>query len=289
MNIRTSLKMIKLSAIVFASMGVIFGAKYYQSNQQNKKLRAEIQLEKIMHSSELEEIFSRYDAEVIKNKQLKSAVKQNFIGGSLLVTKNKSTFEIPDHKQEAKSVVATNAQSNLNFNLIQDMLNEKYAENKALANQLEILNAKYKELLRQNAKNELALKTSENLTATNVYANGIKIVSNNIIETKRFSNTEQIKVCFSLLENRATVKGNKDIFIQIINPKNKVVSKNGDFKEFGEKSLYYSAKTNIFYDNEELDVCVFVDSNKNDLVKGDYEINIFSGTKIIGNTIFSLK
>ncbi len=287
MNIRTSLKMIKLSAIVFASMGAVFCVKYYESKQQNEKLKAEIQLEKIMHSSELEEIFSRYDAEVVKNKQLKNTTKQNFIGSSVSVSGNKAKFEILDQKQDMKPITTTNGQSSLN--LMQDMLNEKYVENKSLANQLEILNAKYKELLKQNAKNEFALETSKNLTATNVYANGIKIVSNNIIETKRFSNTEQIKVCFSLLENRATVKGNKDIFIQIINPKNKVVSKNGDFKEFGEKSLYYSAKTNIFYDNDELDVCVFVDSNKNDLVKGDYEINIFSGTKIIGNTIFSLK
>ena len=101
--------------------------------------------------------------------------------------------------------------------------------------------------------------------------------------------TEQIKVCFTLLENRATLKGGKDIFIQIINPKNKVVCKNGEYLEIGEKSLFYSAKTNIYYDNDELDVCVFVDPNKTDIIKGDYEINIFSGTNIIGSTVFSLK
>ncbi len=117
----------------------------------------------------------------------------------------------------------------------------------------------------------------------------MKTVSNNIVETKRFSNTEQIKVCFTLLENKAALKGNKDVYIQIINPKSRVLSKNGAFVEFGDKSLYYSAKTNVFYENENLDVCVFVGSNKNDVVKGDYELNIFSGTNLIGNTVFSLK
>jgi hypothetical protein len=53
--------------------------------------------------------------------------------------------------------------------------------------------------------------------------------------------------------------------------------------------LHYSAKTNVFYDNDQVDVCVFVDPNKSDLLKGDYEINIFSGINIIGNTVFSLK
>ena len=142
---------------------------------------------------------------------------------------------------------------------------------------------------KQNATNENTFSVSKNLTATNVYANGIKIVSNNIIETRRFSSTEQIKVCFTLLENKAALKGNKDIYIQIVNPNNKVVSKIGESYTSGDKLLDFSAKTNIFYDNEELDVCVFVDPNKEDMSKGDYEINIFSGINLIGNTVFSLK
>ena len=67
------------------------------------------------------------------------------------------------------------------------------------------------------------------------------------------------------------------------------MSKNGEFVESEDKLLHFSAKTNIFYDNDQLDVCVFVDPNKNDLFRGDYEINIFSGINLIGNTVFSLK
>ena len=163
------------------------------------------------------------------------------------------------------------------------------SENKTLTNQVGILVTKNKELQKQNSNNENILAVSKNLTATNVYANGIKIMTNNIIETKRFNNTEQIKVCFTLLENKAALKGNKDIYIQIVNPKNKIVSKNGGYIGSGDRLLDYSAKTNIFYDNEDLDVCVFVDPNKDDILKGDYEINIFSGISLIGNTVFSLK
>ncbi|WP_167626944.1 hypothetical protein [Flavobacterium psychrophilum] len=45
----------------------------------------------------------------------------------------------------------------------------------------------------------------------------------------------------------------------------------------------------FFYDNDKLDVCLFVDPNKDDMQKGDYKINIFSGINLIGNTVFSLK
>ena len=91
------------------------------------------------------------------------------------------------------------------------------------------------------------------------------------------------------MENRSAVRGNKDIYIQIVNPEGKIVSKNGEIFEAKEKLLRYSTKTNVFYNNEELDVCVFVDPNKNDMTKGDYEINIYSGINLIGNSIFSLK
>ena len=168
-------------------------------------------------------------------------------------------------------------------------LKKQTDENKSLTNQVNVLINKNKDLQKQNSNNENILTVSKNLTAINVYANGIKIVSNNIIETKRFSNTEQIKVCFTLLENKAALKGNKDLYIQIVNPNNKIVNKNGEFVETEDKLLHFSAKTNVFYDNDQLDVCVFVDPNKNDMLRGDYEINIFSGINLIGNTVFSLK
>lgn len=288
MTLRTSLKMIKLSAVVFASVGVVFASKYYQSKNQNKKLKQEIQLEKITHSNELNEILSRYDATLLKNKKLVELQKITpmIVDNEDEKPETPKQDPIPVIKQEIKQAVHSNAGK---VDSLKNELKEQSAQNKVLVNQLGELSNKYKELKKQNDSNESALAVSKNLTAINVYANGIKIVSNNIIETKRFSAIEQIKVCFTLLENRAAVKGNKDIYIQILNPENKVVSKNGDFVEEASRLLRYSAKTNIYYDNEELDVCVFVDPNKNDIQKGDYEINIFSGINLIGSTVFSLK
>ncbi|MBF2023320.1 hypothetical protein H0I72_02615, partial [Flavobacterium psychrophilum] len=76
---------------------------------------------------------------------------------------------------------------------------------------------------------------------------------------------------------------------QILNPNNKIVNKNGEIAKTEDKLLNFSAKTNVFYDNDKLDVCHFVDPNKDDMQKGDYKINIFSGINLIGNTVFSLK
>ena len=286
MTVRTSLAVIKLTAMVFLSASIVFAVKYYDSERHNQKLKDTNLLDKNTYVNELKEILYRYDKEIVKNKKLIVSINSQIKNEQINKKLDGKKITIFDSKKSSNPIVDSYIRK---IDSLKRILESQIEENKNISNQLSLLIAKNSSLQKQNDYNENIISVSKNLTATNVYANGIKIVSNNIIETKRFMATEQIKVCFTLLENRATLKGGKDIFIQIINPKNKIVCKNGEYLEIGEKSLYYSARTNIYYDNDELDVCVFVDPNKTDIVKGDYEINIFSGTNIIGNTVFSLK
>lgn len=284
MTVRNSLAAIKFATVVFVSTAVVFAVKYYDSQSKNKKLKETIQLDKKTYTNDLKEIFNRYDSEVLKNQQLVASKELNSKNETIIDKKTfkKAKKEISTNEIDAKVFVSK-------IDSLEEVLKNQSDEDKKLNSQVSVLITKNKELQKQNSNNENILASSKNLTATNVYANGIKILSNNIIETKRFSNTEQIKVCFTLLENKAALKGNKDLYIQIVNPNNKVVNKNGESFKSGDRLLNFSAKTNIFYDNEELDVCVFVDPNKTDMSKGDYEINIFSGINLIGNTVFSLK
>ncbi len=284
MTLRNTLTFAKVATAVFVSTTIVFGIKYFESQSKNKILKQSIVLDKKTYANDLKEIFNRYDTEILINKNLlslKNIQKQTeivLVPNILPRQKIKVVFNNSDYKTFIYKIDS-----------LSNLLKNQLECNASLTNQITILNNKNKELQKINSSNEGIISVSKNLTATNVYANGIKILSNNIIETRRFSNTEQIKVCFTLLENRAAVKGNKDIYIQIVNPNNKVVNKNGESLKSRDKLLVFSAKTNIFYDNEELDVCVFVDPNKTDMSKGDYEINIFSGINLIGNTVFSLK
>ncbi|SFB10976.1 hypothetical protein SAMN05660845_1656 [Flavobacterium swingsii] len=286
MTLRTTLTMIKLSSVVFVSTTMVFAVKYYDSQSKNKKLKETIQIDKKTYANDLKEIFNRYDSELLKNKNLiqsSSILKQ---GKETII--NKNDLKIVRDSNDSSELIKNNPILS-KIDSLETSLRKQSDENKSLTNQVSILINKNRELQKQSSNNENTITVTKNLTAINVYAKAMKIVSNNIIETKRFSNTEQIKICFTLLENKAALKGNKDLYIQIVNPKNKIVSKNGEFVEDKNKLLDYTAKTNVFYNNDQLDVCVFVDPNKNDIVKGDYEINIFSGINLIGNTVFSLK
>lgn len=282
MTVKIPTTLLKLTSVALMSATLVFAIKYYDSKKQNRKLEENIKLDKETYTNELNEILNRYDAEVLKNQQLLE--EKGIVTQEEIVYSGKNNYHV-----EKILVPIRKLTEKTKSDSFETMWQKQLEENKDLADRLRQLSEKNKELEKKNNDNEAVLAVSKNLTATNVIANGIKIVSNNIIETKRFNATEQIKVCFTLLENKAAVKGYKDVYIQIVNPDGKVVSKNGEFVESGERLLSFSAKTNVYYDNEELDVCVFVDPNKKDMSKGDYEINIYSGINLIGSTVFSLK
>jgi hypothetical protein len=282
MAVKIPTTLLKLTSVALMSATLVFAIKYYDSKKENKRLEENSKLDKETYTNELKEILNRYDAEVLKNKQLLSergvSIKEE------VVSSGKNDYHVEKVLVPIRKLTEKTKADSFDMDL-----QRQIEENKDLSDQLKQLSEKNRELQKRNNDNEAVIAVSKNLTATNVTANGIKIVSNNIIETKRFNATEQIKVCFTLLENKAAVKGYKDVYIQIVNPDGRVVSKNGEFVESGDRLLSFSAKTNVYYDNEELDVCVFVDPNKKDMSKGDYEINIFSGINLIGSTVFSLK
>ncbi len=281
MSLRISTTFLKLASVVLLSTTTTFAVKYFRAKEENLQLKESIQLDKKTYVNDLKEIFSRYDDQVLKNRELTKSSES-------LLLKTKKTVKEKIYTP-AKIIYVDKKNAKREIDSFQNLINKKVEENELIYNEIDKLSQKNSELENKNRENEKIVAKTRNLTATNVIANGVKIVSNNIIETKRFNATEQIKVCFTLLENKSAIQGYKDIYLQIINPKKKVVTDKGEFVEFGDKLLRYSAKTNVFYENEELDVCVFIDPNKKDLLPGDYEINIYSGINLIGNTVFSLK
>ncbi len=283
MSIRSSLTTYKLTSFALLSIVATLGVKYYQSVEKNIKLVEERKVDQATYSNELREILNRYDDELEKNGILLESIP---------VTKNsQKRIEKPKEIGGIKSQIVYRSMKKdlVKIDSLVALLKNAVVDKNDLLEEIKVLRDRNKELNRKNYDNESIIAISKNLTATNITADGVKIVGNNILEAKRLNALEQLKVCFTLLENRAAIKGNKDLYIQIVNPAGEVVSKTADVFETKESLLRYSAKTNVYYDNEELDVCVFVDPNKVVMTKGDYELNIYSGINLIGNSVFTLK
>ncbi len=112
--------------------------------------------------------------------------------------------------------------------------------------------------------------------------------SGKVVDTKRSSRADKIRACFTLAPNAIAQKGDRILYLQVINPKNKMMGDNV-VKQFEDKNLNYSASTNVFYENEELDVCILVNASETNLVEGRYTINLFDGPNQVATTTMELK
>lgn len=107
------------------------------------------------------------------------------------------------------------------------------------------------------------------------------------IPTTKARRTDKVKICFSVSENRIAKKGDKTLFVQVLDANNNVLGENATIA-FDEKILNYSFKTEFNYTNKALDICEFLDSPKKGFDKGNYFINVFRSSDLISNSSFVL-
>lgn len=112
--------------------------------------------------------------------------------------------------------------------------------------------------------------------------------SGKIVDTRRSSRADKIRACFTLTPNPIAEKGDRTLFIQVINPKNNLLGDKAMI-QFGDQVLNYSTTTTVFYENEELDVCALVNAKEEDLIAGRYNINVFDGGQQVATSTMVLK
>ncbi len=113
--------------------------------------------------------------------------------------------------------------------------------------------------------------------------------SGKIVNTQRARRADQVRSCFTLTENAIAQAGDRLLLVQVINPKNNVLGDKAVMTFEDESTLTYSGTTKVFYENQELDVCVMVAAAEADLVDGLYTINVFDGARQVASTTMTLK
>jgi len=131
------------------------------------------------------------------------------------------------------------------------------------------------------------------LKAVTPSAKGIKFKSDGKKETEtdRASKVERIKVSFTLGENPIAKKEVKPIFIRIVSPEGKEITKSmeeGNLVKFNGSKGYFAARQDVNYKNEDMSVSVMCPS-PNGFVPGKYLIDIICDEAIVGQTSITLK
>ena len=133
------------------------------------------------------------------------------------------------------------------------------------------------------------IRKGSGLAATDLRGEAVIIrKSGKVVDTRRSSRADKVRSCFTLAPNSIAEKGERVLYIQVINPRNNLLG-DKELISFDEGDLTYSASTKVYYENDELDVCILVNATEDDLIAGRYVINVFDGARVISTASMVLK
>ena len=145
-------------------------------------------------------------------------------------------------------------------------------------------------LLTQNTKLSSVVEDAAALQTVGLVGMGvIERSSGKQIPTERARRTDKLKICFTVVKNTLAKADDKDLYVQIIDPKNNVLGLNAQL-QFGNEVLNYSLISSFNYENRNLDICEYLPAEKDTkFEKGRYRINVFNVKKLMSSSEFILK
>ena len=171
----------------------------------------------------------------------------------------------------------------LNINL-SNSLTEK-------TNTLTKVSKQNKEIKKKNNDLQKKVALGAVLQAGNITVSAIRIRnSGSQSETTRASKTNMVKACFSLIENKLSLSGDKNIYIRVIDPSQKTLQSSEPItiqNDSGD-NIEVSSKRVVNYQNENMDVCIYHELMA-EVQSGSFSVEIYNDGYIIGTSSFALR
>jgi cell division protein FtsB len=126
------------------------------------------------------------------------------------------------------------------------------------------------------------------LTAYKISVEGIRGKKDKI--TSKAKKVEKLRICYTLSENAIAKAGMKTIYMRIVNPEGKALSKGrGEEFEFEGGSMTFSLSKAINYKNKQMDMCLFYESGTDSFIVGKHTVEIYTDKTLIGTASLSLR
>lgn len=284
-----------LKIAVGVLIALFLGTAFYTLTLYNEKRENEAALEKEKKQvmADLNTMAKQYDVAIGENEK----VNQDLINArdrieglmdSLKVSQN-SVNSLWNYKKKYLSL-----QKEMDALLTE---NEKLkVENSLLATSLDSTNVQLAErnmfsdsLLVQNT--QLAEVVENAAVLQTVDLKGFGVIERNsgkLVPTDKARRSDKIRVCFTIAKNTLVGPGDKELYVQVLDPTNSVLGVNEQIQFENDKVLNYSVISKFNYENKNLNICEFVAPN-DDFEKGRYVVNVFNKDNMISSTEFTLR
>jgi len=144
-------------------------------------------------------------------------------------------------------------------------------------------------LLVQNTELATVVENAAVLQTVGLKAYGvIERTSGKLIPTERSRRSDKIRVCYTVAKNTLVGAGDKELYVQVLDPNDNVLGANEQI-QFEDKILNYSLVSKFNYENRSLNICEFVAPNNDKFEEGRYTVNVFNEKELISSTEFTLK
>lgn len=256
--------------ILLATTTAILLYKSYKDNKKSKEIQSSLNEENKLTELQLTEMLKKYDSVVYTYKNLENSF--NEVAALNNKSNNSEAFKLNHPKSmELVSNQIANIKDSIK-SLSQKLKNLEKVKTKFASHTIKV-------------KANTNANPSKSFELTNIQARGVKFLKEQPNNKK--TEIEQIRVCFTVDQNYNLARTDTEFYIQIVSPKNSIITSTSNTLVTENYTLKYTKKVDFFYDQQVTDVCNFIDIPKNRVSKGRYLVNIYSGGKKIGSTIFN--
>jgi hypothetical protein len=114
--------------------------------------------------------------------------------------------------------------------------------------------------------------------------------SGKLVSTSRAKSTDKFKICFTVADNVIAEAGDRQFLVEVLDPQGNVIGGGNSKSNEEGASVSYSKETAFYYENNNLDVCDFINKPSGDFQKGNYMVNVYDDKlKLLGTSKFTLK
>lgn len=274
--------------IIFASL---YFAKSHTSKVQTITI-AQVSEEKDSLTVQYQNLLTEYEAIETTNDSIATQLEQEKtrikeLMAELKSTKSENKAQINKLKKELKTlrdvmknfVHQIDSLNTLNIQLTEEntqvrkQISEAKKENKQLS-------AKYEEAASKVAKASVIKAINTSMTSFNAKGK----------PATRAKKTKRLAINFTLDENPIAPRGNKNVYIRIINPEGlMMLNKEQETFKFEDDKITFSALRQVNYTGEKVDMVIYYECEEGELKTGTYNTDIFCDGSMIGSTTIELK
>ncbi len=273
--------------ITLAVIALLLGIKLYTDNVKHNENLQYVEGERAKLERELNDLIVVYDTLKTQNDSLVQQLEaeQDRIR-TLLKRQASSTTKIKMYQRELETLRKVMKSYIVQIDSLNTRNRELTEENVQVRQELQKKSTEYEELSIKTHELSETVRFAQKLITTNIIAEGL---NSNSKPKNRISKIEKIRVCFTIRENAVAEAGNKTIYLRISRPDEVVLSSpDAGIVDFDDQSIAYSAKRDLDYANEDIDLCIFWDATE-ELIPGTYFISLYAEGYEIGSASMALK